>query len=150
MTEPILLQSFGGTRAFEDLIVAFYSRIQYDKVLAPVFAGMNVYRHCQTVSAYMVEALGGQQKYTEMGGTHYKMLAHHIGKNMTEEQRLAWIALLLSTADQMNMNTGAELRISFGKYLDWITQETMIDPHESNIAKSASIPVWDHKMHSAA
>ena len=122
---PSLYDWAGGAEAFEALFTAFYDRVAEDPVLAPVFAGMNP-AHPRHVAAWLGEVLGGPKVYSERHGGHPHMVSRHVGRALTEQQRRAWVSLLLDTADQVGLPGDAEFRSAFAGYLEWGTRMALM------------------------
>src|SRR5690349_14091783 len=53
------------------------------------------------------DVLGGPPTYSsELGGTkggHARMVSHHLGRMLTEQQRYRWVQLLLACADEISL-----------------------------------------------
>jgi hemoglobin len=47
------------------------------------------------------------------------MVAKHLGRHLTDEQRKHWMALLLDTADQLKLPDDPEFRSALVGYLEW-------------------------------
>ena len=47
------------------------------------------------------------------------MISQHLGKELTEEQRARWVALLLRSAREAGLPNDAEFRSAFGAYIEW-------------------------------
>src|ERR1700716_2874379 len=86
---PSLAQWAGGEEAISRLFVRFYERVPSHPLLAPVFSAM-AQHHAEQVAAFVGEVLGGDKHYSAAGGSHAGMIARHIGRHLTEEQRRAW------------------------------------------------------------
>ncbi len=115
---PSLADWAGGPEAFARLFARFYQRVPQDPVLSPVFAGMDPH-HAEHVSAFVGEVLGGPKAYSGDGGSHARMIHRHMGRHLTHEQRRAWMALLLDTADEIGLPDDPEFRAAFVGYLEW-------------------------------
>jgi truncated hemoglobin YjbI len=118
---PTLFEWAGGAEAFDTLFTRFYELVPQDDLLAPMFAGMNAH-HAQHVASWVGEVFGGPADYTEHGGGYENMLAHHIGKAITTEQRRRWVNLLIDAADDVGLPGDPEFRSAFVAYLEWGTR----------------------------
>jgi hemoglobin len=140
---PSLTQWAGGEDAIARLFVRFYERVPDHAVLAPVFAAMHP-RHAERVAAFVGEVLGGEKRYSDAGGSHAGMISRHLGRHLTEEQRRAWVALLLDTADEIGLPDDPEFRASLVGYLEWGSRLAVMnsrnDTPPSN--ESAPMPNW--------
>jgi hemoglobin len=107
----------GGNETLEKLTKVFYDKVLRDDLLQPVFKNMSAV-HSKHVAHFIAEVFGGPQLYTQGDdGSHAKMVAHHVGKLLTEEQRQRWIALLLQSVDELE--TGRRPGVPVGTW--WLT-----------------------------
>jgi hemoglobin len=141
---PTLAEWAGGLEAFETLTAAFYAKVPENPILAPVFAGMSS-AHSRHVAAFITEVFGGPQAYSDMGGSHASMIAHHFNRNLTEVQRKAWVALMLETADEAGLPDDPEFRAAFVGYLEWGTRLARINSQDGTqgVNHDAPMPQWD-------
>jgi hemoglobin len=95
---PTLYEWAGGAEALHKLTEAFHHRIRADDLLEPLFRDMD-HDHSRYVAAWLGEVFGGPRAYSTTRGGHAHMVARHLGKAITEEQRRRWVALLLDTAE---------------------------------------------------
>jgi hemoglobin len=72
------------------------------------------------------------------------MVAKHLQKHLTEQQRKRWVVLLLDTADQMGMPDDPEFRSALVGYLEWGSRVAVINfaAVENPIGPSAPMPQW--------
>jgi hemoglobin len=141
---PTLAAWAGGAEAFRRLFERFYERVGDHEILAPVFAGMDPH-HAQHVAAFVAEVLGGLPTYTMAGGSHAGMITRHLHRKLTHDQRRAWVALLIDTADELRLPDDPEFRASFIGYLEWgsrlavMNSQDGVDPPEPNLP----MPAWN-------
>lgn len=145
MTEkvPTLYEWLGGAEPLQALIARFYEKVPADPLLAPLFARMPA-EHFQHVAAFIGEVFGGPADYSNHHGGHANMILHHLGKGITEEQRKRWVALLLETADEMNLPSDPEFRSALVAYLEWGSRLAVINsalPAATAVA-DAPMPSW--------
>jgi hemoglobin len=128
---PTLYEWAGGLEALTRLTTHFYSAVvPNDEVLAPVFAAMPA-DHAQHVAFFLAEVLGGPSRYSrevagERGG-HAHMVAHHLERRLTEQQRSRWVQQLLSSADAVGLPDDPEFRSAFVAYLEWGSRIAVIN-----------------------
>ena len=141
---PTLADWAGGPAAFAKLTQIFYQRIEDDPVLAPVFRD-KAPGHAAQVARFITEVFGGGPKYSESGGSHAGMIARHLGRHLTEQQRRRWIAMMLETADELGLPDDPEFRAAFVGYLEWGTRLAVINSREGAVAPAADMPMpkWD-------
>jgi hemoglobin len=142
---PSLYEWIGGNEKLEPLFKLFYEKVFKDDLLMPVFKNMSP-EHIQHVAHFIGEVFGGPKKYTEEdNGSHYKMVEHHIGKNLSEMQRKRWIELLLETADENSVPVDPEFRSALVAYLEWGTRIAVINSQttENPLDHNTSMPEWN-------
>jgi hemoglobin len=130
----------GGLPAFERLFAEFYGRVPTDPVLAPVFAGMSP-DHVRHVSRFVTEVMGGPAEYTAGGGSHAAMVSRHLNRNLTQEQRRRWVALLLECADELGVPDDPEFRSTLVGYLEWGTRIAVLNSGPGGAAPPADAPM---------
>ena len=141
---PTLCDWAGGIERLEALFMRFYERVPDDPVLAPVFATMSS-EHFRTVAHFVAEVLGGPTLYSGDGThRHSTMVAKHLGRHLTDEQRKRWMALLLDTADQLKLPSDPEFRSALVGYLEWGSRLAVLNSAttENPVDHSAPMPKW--------
>ncbi|MFF5290647.1 group II truncated hemoglobin [Paractinoplanes globisporus] len=124
MTEesyPTLYDWAGGTKALERLTERFYEKVVVDDLIGPLFAHMDP-EHPRYVAMWLAEVFGGPSRYTDERGGYPHMLAHHLGKAITEPQRRRWVSLLTDAADEAGLPDDPEFRAAFIGYIEWGTR----------------------------
>jgi hemoglobin len=137
---PSLFEWMGGEARLSELFAEFYRRVARDPVIGPVFAAMDVH-HAQKVAAFVAQVFGGPASYTDRGGSHAAMIARHMGRLLTAEQRTRWVALLIETADQLGVPEDPEFRAAFVGYLEWGSRLAVMNSAEGVHAPSAVLPM---------
>lgn len=143
-TVPTLYEWAGGINRIETLFMTFYQRVPDDPILAPVFAQMSP-QHFKTVAHFVGEVLGGPKLYSGDGiHNHSTMIAQHLARHLTNQQRKRWMELLLDTADQLNLPDDPEFRSALVAYLEWGSRLAVINSAaNANPAEvSAPMPQW--------
>ena len=141
---PSLYEWIGGTQTLEKLTGAFYTKVNADELLGPVFRHMSP-EHAQHVAHFIGEVFGGTPQYTqEDKGSHANMVGHHIGKRLTEPMRKRWIQLLLETADEIGLADDPEFRSAFVGYLEWGSRLAVLNSNtdENPIKENEPMPKW--------
>jgi hemoglobin len=141
---PSLYEWAGGIERIQSLFQAFYASVPADPILGPVFAGMPA-RHFETVAHFVAEVLGGPPLYSgDAHQGHSTMVAKHLNRHLTHEQRRRWIALLLETADSLGLPDDPEFRSALVGYLEWGTRLAVLNSNstENPIDPSAPMPKW--------
>jgi hemoglobin len=141
---PTLYDWIGGIDRLESLFKTFYERVPADPLLGPVFAHMSL-EHAQTVAHFVAEVLGGPSLYSGDGlHSHSTMIAKHLNKHLSNEQRKQWMKLLLDTADDLNLPDDPEFRSALVSYLEWGSRLAVINSQASQnpIDSNAPMPTW--------
>src|SRR5260221_2225571 len=139
---PTLFEWAGGMVALERLTERFYARVKTDAILGPIFAAMDA-RHPHFVAQFIAEVLAGPQEYSDERGGHPHMIRQHLARHLTEEQRKAWIALLLDTADEVGLPSDPEFRSALVAYLEWGSRLAVINSKPGAEADvNAPMPHW--------
>ncbi|SNY44390.1 group II truncated hemoglobin [Paractinoplanes atraurantiacus] len=118
---PSLYDWAGGTEAFERLTGRFYELVASDDLIGPLFAHMDP-DHPRYVAMWLSEVFGGPARYTADRGGYPHMLAHHVGRAITEPQRRRWVSLLADAADEVGLPGDPEFRAAFMGYIEWGTR----------------------------
>jgi hemoglobin len=143
-TVPTLFDWAGGQAALEELTRVFYERVAADELIGPVFAHMSP-EHSRHVAHFIGEVFGGPKLYTETdGGSHAGMVAHHVGKSLTEPQRRRWMQLLLDSADAVGLADDPEFRSALVGYLEWGSRLAVLNSAspENPIGPGEPMPSW--------
>ena len=140
---PTLYAWAGGLPVLDRLTARFYERVKEDAVLAPIFAAMPA-DHPHHVALFLAEVLGGPSTYSEQHGGHAHMVARHLSRHLTQEQRRRWMALLLDTADQIGIPDDPEFRSALVGYLEWGSRIAVINSasDENTVAPGTPMPTW--------
>ncbi|MEV4805690.1 antibiotic biosynthesis monooxygenase [Nonomuraea sp. NPDC049421] len=120
-TEPTLYEWAGGAAAFERLTEVFYGHVLADDLIGPLFAGMSP-DHPRHVAIWLSEVFGGPDRYTRELGGYPRMLAHHLNRHLSEEQRRRWVSLLMDAAEEAGLPGDPEFRAAFAGYIEWGTR----------------------------
>ena len=117
--EPTVYEWCGGQPALTRMTRLFYEKhVPEDPLLAPLFAEMSA-DHPQRVAAWLGEVFGGPKSYSGTYGGYPRMISQHLGKEITEEKRARWVALLQLSAVEAGMPNDPEFRSTFGSYIEW-------------------------------
>jgi hemoglobin len=139
---PSLYEWLGGLPALNRLTERFYERVREDATLAPIFAEMSV-EHPKHVAAFLAEVLGGPTAYSASRGGHPHMIQRHLNRHLTQVQRRAWVALLLDTADELNMPDDPEFRSALVAYLEWGSRLAVINSQPgAGVDPDTPMPKW--------
>jgi hemoglobin len=141
-TVPTLYAWLGGIEALERLTSRFYERVPANPTLAPVFAHMNA-EHAKHVAAFLGEVLGGPADYSATHGGHPHMIRQHLNRHLNHVQRREWVALLLDTADELQMPDDPEFRSALVGYLEWGSRLAVLNSQaDAEVNADAPMPKW--------
>jgi len=143
-TTPTLYEWAGGNEVLEKLTKVFYDKVFKDELLYPIFKNMSG-NHTKHVAHFIGEVFGGPKLYSENDkGSHYTMVAHHLGKMLTEQQRQRWIALLLQSCDEIGLADDPEFRSALVAYLEWGSRIAVINSNttENPLNENEPMPKW--------
>jgi hemoglobin len=138
---PSLYDWAGGMQTFETLMNKFYEKVLQDELLEPVFKHMSA-DHQRHVAHFIAEVFGGPALYTgEDGGSHFTMIQKHLSKHLTEKHRQRWVALLLETADDLELPADPEFRSAFVAYIEWGTRLAVINSNTEDMTMQPDEPM---------
>ena len=139
---PTLYEWAGGGAAIARMIDAFYDRVERDDLLSVLFPGGVSAEHRDHVSVWWSEVLGGPSDYTALGG-YPRMLAHHLGLDISVEQRRRFVSLMSMAADDAGLPGDPEFRAAIIGYLEWGTRLAMENSRPgAQVVEHAPTPRW--------
>ena len=139
---PTLYEWAGGGPAVARMINAFYDRVEHDDLLSVLFPGGVSADHREHVSVWWSEVLGGPADYTALGG-YPRMLAHHLGLDISAEQRRRFVSLMSVAADDAGLPDDPEFRAAIIGYLEWGTRLAMQNSKPgAEVVPEAPVPRW--------
>jgi len=144
MSIPTLFEWAGGRAALENLTKVFYEKVLGDELLYPIFKEMAA-DHAAHVAHFIGEVFEGPRDYTEEdGGSHARMVAHHLGRNLSEAQRRRWLSLLLESADEVGLADDPEFRSALVGYLEWGSRIAVLNSAATAnpVDESEPMPKW--------
>jgi hemoglobin len=142
MPVPTLYEWLGGIEALNRLTTRFYEHVKSDSLLGPVFAHMDA-SHPAHVAAFLGEVLGGPATYSEQHGGHPHMIRQHLNRHLSQEQRRQWVALLLETADELQLPEDPEFRSALVGYLEWGSRLAVLNSQPgASAVEDAPMPKW--------
>ncbi|HSP38509.1 MAG TPA: group II truncated hemoglobin [Frankiaceae bacterium] len=118
MAAPTLAEWAGGPEAVERLTDVFYQRVHADPLIGPLFAHVGD-AHAHHVAQWLTEVFGGPDAYSTEQGGYATMVRHHLGLDITEEQRARWAQLICLAADEAGLPDDPEFRSAFVAYIEW-------------------------------
>lgn len=137
---PTLYEWAGGMPVFEKLTSLFYQKVLQDELLQPVFKHMSP-QHQLHVAHFLAEVFGGPSIYSEKEGSHFKMIQKHFSKHLSEAMRKRWMALLIETADEINLPDDPEFRSAFVAYIEWGSRIAVLNSNETPVNPNPGEPM---------
>jgi hemoglobin len=129
--------------ALDRLTARFYERVKEHVMLRDVFAHMDAH-HPHFVAQFLAEVLGGPTAYSEERGGHPHMIRQHLARHLSDEQRKAWMTLLLETADEVGLPDDPEFRSALVAYIEWGSRLAVINSQPGAAAEQdLPMPKWD-------
>ncbi|MGD0377952.1 MAG: group II truncated hemoglobin [Streptosporangiaceae bacterium] len=140
---PTLYQWAGGRDAFDQMINAFYDRVEQDELLSPFFPGGVHEEHRRNVATWWCEVFGGPANYTEQLGGYERMLSKHRQLGITDAQRFRFSSLMSLAADDAELPSDPEFRSALVAYLEWGTRIALGNSQpDAEPVEHAPVPRW--------
>ena len=87
--------------------------------------------HREHVAIWLGEVFGGPADPTPTSSAAIpSMLRHHLGLNLTEQQRSRWAPLIAASADPAGLPDDPEFRSAFVAYVEWGTRIALANSAE--------------------
>ncbi len=139
---PSLFDWAGGAKPLAAFLNAFYDRVERDDLLRPLFPRGVSREHRNHAIAWWSEVLGGPAAYTPLGG-YPRMLAHHLGLNISADQRRRFVALISLAADDVGLPDDPEFRAAIIGYAEWGSRLAMHNSQTgAHVVREAPMPRW--------
>jgi hemoglobin len=140
--QPTLFEWMGGREVLNALLKRFYEKVKEDDLIKPLFQHMADDHHTH-VAMWFEEVLGGEPIYTKERGGFKTMLSSHKGRGIKPEQRDRWVALMLETADEVNLPSDPEFRSAFVAYIEWGSRRALANSQpDAPPSKRETVPRW--------
>ncbi len=117
MNERTVFEAAGGANAFLRMARSFYTQVAADPVLAPVFKDMSD-AHIEGVALWLGEVFGGPKRHSEERGGYPHIMARHVNRAITEEQRARWAELIIAIARDV-LPANEKVQAWFRSYIVW-------------------------------
>lgn len=101
MKEQTIYEQIGGEPTFRRLVDSFYTRVESDPLLRPMFpADMEPGKHHQLL--FLMQYFGGPTTYSEQRG-HPRLRMRHSPFPIGQRERDAWLAHMLAAIDEVGI-----------------------------------------------
>jgi hemoglobin len=140
---PTIFEWGGGREAFRRWLEAFYDLVEQEPDIAALFGGSVSEEHRDHVTTWWVEVMGGPADYTAHNGGYEHMLSRHLGLGITDDQRLRFVTLLSTAADEAGLPADPEFRAALMGYAEWGSRIAVHNsqPH-AEVVPRAPVPRW--------
>ena len=140
---PSIYEWIGGRPTIDRWLNRFYDLVEADELLAPVFGGTVSAEHRDHVTTWWSEVMGGPPTYTEQHGGYEHMLAKHLNLGITAAQRLRFVTLLSTAADDADVVADPEARAALMGYAEWGSRLALANSQPgAEPAPHAPVPKW--------
>ena len=114
MVEISVFELVGGQPFFDDLVDAFYERVERDPILRPIYPE-DLAPGKRALAMFLAQYWGGPPEYSAEKG-HPRLRMRHAPFTIGEEQRDAWLASMLAALDDTDAPEAAKaaMREYFG------------------------------------
>jgi hemoglobin len=92
----------GGEETFERLVRSFYSRIQQDPVLAPMYPADDWEGAILRLRGFLEQYWGGPTTYSDTRG-HPRLRMRHAAYKIDHDARERWLSCMLSALDELEL-----------------------------------------------
>ena len=106
MVEISVFELVGGQPFFDDLVDAFYERVERDPVLRPIYPE-DLAPGKRALAMFLAQYWGGPPEYSAEKG-HPRLRMRHAPFTIGEEQRDAWLASMLAALDDADAPVAAK------------------------------------------
>lgn len=106
MVEITVFELVGGQPFFDDLVDAFYERVERDPVLRPIYPE-DLAPGKRALAMFLAQYWGGPPEYSAEKG-HPRLRMRHAPFTIGEEQRDAWLASMLAALDDTDAPMAAK------------------------------------------
>jgi len=106
MVEISVFELVGGQPFFDDLVDAFYERVERDPVLRPIYPE-DLAPGKRALAMFLAQYWGGPPEYSAEKG-HPRLRMRHAPFTIGEEQRDAWLASMLAALDETDAPMAAK------------------------------------------
>jgi hemoglobin len=96
----------GGMETFRKLADAFYTRVEADTFLSPMFHARNMATAREHLALFLAQFFGGPTEYSEKRG-HPRLKMRHIPFKIGQVERDAWLGHMLAAMDEVGIQEPA-------------------------------------------
>ncbi len=144
-----LLEDAGGEPALHHFVDLFCGHVRADPLLHPLF-GDGKPERIGHLTAFTVECFGGVDTYTKKMGGFLGLIAAHRGLKIAEAQRLRFVELYMTTADEVGLPSDAPFREALRSHVEFGPEVAKQNSHATTDAELhplREVPMWTWPDH---
>lgn len=100
--EPNPYEIFGGRAFFASLVASFYSRVEDDDVLRPMYPSGSLEAAQWRLQAFLEQYWGGPTEYSDQRG-HPRLRMRHAGFHIDGRARDRWLTHMRASLDEQGL-----------------------------------------------
>lgn len=116
MDETHILESIGGEKAIEQLVEHFYSKIENDDLLRPLFPE-NLDEGKKWQRLFLIQRFGGKREYEAQRG-HPMLRKRHMPFKIGFKERDRWVKLMKESLDEVGITEDHPARFQLDRYFE--------------------------------
>ena len=144
MVAQTLYEHAGGDDGLHRLEELFYEKALADPVLKTQFTE-RVPTHVDHLTWFTAESFGGPDRFTRELGFQY-LIDLHRHKNITDEQRVRFIAAYMEVLDEAGMPDDEPFRQAFRQHVEFgarVAQQNSRAETDADVYPLHEVPHWD-------
>lgn len=120
-TASTFFDEVGGQQTFDDLVTAFYERVQRDEVLWPMYPHDDLEGAIWRLSHFLAQYFEGPSTYSQHRG-HPRLRMRHVPFHVNPDARDRWLRHMQSALDEVCERPGSRItrihRLTMLEYFD--------------------------------
>jgi hemoglobin len=105
-TSGTVYEMVGGMETFKKLADAFYTRVEADDFLFPMFGARSMAKAREHLALFLAQFFGGPTQYSDKRG-HPRLKMRHIPFKIGQAERDAWLGHMLAALDEVGIQEPA-------------------------------------------
>ncbi|RMG41473.1 MAG: globin [Methanobacteriota archaeon] len=116
MEEVDLLELIGGEKTVERLVEIFYSKIEKDPLLRPLFPD-DLEEGKKWQKLFLIQRFGGKRDYEKQRG-HPRLRKRHMPFKIGFKERDRWVQLMKESLDEVGITEKHPARFQLDRYFE--------------------------------
>ncbi len=134
-----IFNKVGGSKFFISLADVFYSKIENDPILRPLFPN-NLEAGKRWQYLFLQQFFGGPREYEQIRG-HPKLRKRHLPFPIGIKERNQWVKLMIESIEELGIDKDHELRYTIEEYFERTATKMMnIDDPNELVSFSEDLP----------